>query len=154
MPSIAHHQVEKLLDRFVVLNFRAFRPTQGVKVIGVRSHYSKYNDYLVECDTSDIASKMIYANERSRMAWLRDVNDHFGDIDWPEARVGPASMCVEVPTAHVDLQQGGKGISYRELRKWIEQNCEGDISIISATYQRRLNFSSESDFILAQLTFA
>jgi hypothetical protein len=152
MPSIAHYHADKLLDRFVVLTVRALRPMEGVKVIGVRNQYL-YRDYFVECDTRDIAIKIVSANERAIMAKLRDANEHFGDIDWSEVRVGPASMCVEVSTVHVELRQGKKGISYRALRNWLERNCEGDISIVSATYKRRLSFSSESDFILAQLTF-
>jgi hypothetical protein len=145
MANVAHFQITDAAGLFIA-SAAKLRARHGViKHRGPEPGQWGTSEYLYECEHWRLARDLL-RDMNNRQATLREFNLFFSQIvcDW--ALVGPRELTIEVPTTHRN------GVAYHELRNWINASCEGEVSIMSATYARRINFASEDDYVLARLT--
>lgn len=143
MRDYSHFHIDGA-EEFCLVNVPR-RPTHGVRLIAHQNTYGNTN-WIAECETAQVADKVLAHHPTVRRADARTLNPIFRQLECRWALVGPAALTLYLPTSH------DNGMRYGLLREWLRTNCEDDVCVLSATYERRLSFSSESDYILTKLT--
>jgi hypothetical protein len=150
VPDYAHFNLDEGQKFF--LEGIGPRPIRGtlMHVYARTSYYGgkALNEHIAECDTLELAEKLLNQSPSARYATLNSINAAFNLIECPWALVGPRKLTIMVPSVFA------KGSPLSDMKSWVKNNCTGDVCILSGSRQRRISFASEEDYLLGLMTFA
>lgn len=133
---------------------------------GVKAHLlNDDRNFVSECDSIALANTLMLRYPAARQCQLRDLNEVFEKLSCPIGLAGSSNMIVFVeglhkrndpvrPSTNFRWPSAEQGRSLRSWKEWLAANCRGNVCILNGTYQRRLSFAHEEDFILAKMMFA